>query len=255
MNAGFAYAKSLTLGNTTGHGANATTGSAQHMMGKPVVVMACVTVASANVIRAGLEKPVSTSRTASSPAERAKTCAATLREWCAPTQERVSVAAACATTPTAKASSVGATVSVMTASAWMRTQERCVEAMESVTVETVTARPVGMEINVNSSVTSAHGKASGDAHLQTAKSAATEGHVYAENVHAMMWTHPETGVTSMETPASVTRGAATQHMTDIQMISALVMVSVIAGGVTVKRVGQARSVSILSPVPFLQRPA
>lgn len=33
---------------------------------------------------------------------------------------------------------------------------------------------VGMETNVNSSVTSAHGKANADAHLQTAKSAATE---------------------------------------------------------------------------------
>ncbi len=48
------------------------------------------------------------------------------------------------------------------------------QAMESVTVETVTARLVGMEINVNSSVTSAHGRVSGDAHLQMARSAATE---------------------------------------------------------------------------------
>lgn len=46
--------------------------------------------------------------------------------------------------------------------------------MASVTVETVTVPLVGMETNVNSSVTSAHGKASGDAHLQMAKSAATE---------------------------------------------------------------------------------
>lgn len=46
--------------------------------------------------------------------------------------------------------------------------------MASVTVETVTVLLVGMETNVNSSVTSAHGKASGDAHLQMAKSAATE---------------------------------------------------------------------------------
>lgn len=46
--------------------------------------------------------------------------------------------------------------------------------MGSVTVETVTARLVGMEINVNSSVTSPPGKASEDAHLQMAKSAATE---------------------------------------------------------------------------------
>lgn len=46
--------------------------------------------------------------------------------------------------------------------------------MESVTVETVTAGLVGMEINVNSSVISAPGRASEDAHLQMARSAATE---------------------------------------------------------------------------------
>lgn len=50
----------------------------------------------------------------------------------------------------------------------------CFQAMASVTVETATVLLVGMETNVNSSVTSAHGKASGDAHLQMAKSAATE---------------------------------------------------------------------------------
>lgn len=48
------------------------------------------------------------------------------------------------------------------------------KAMESVTVETVTVRLVGMEINVNSSVTSALGRSRKDAHLQMAKSAATE---------------------------------------------------------------------------------
>lgn len=46
--------------------------------------------------------------------------------------------------------------------------------MANVIVETVTVLLVGMETNVNSSVTSAHGKASGDARLQMAKSAATE---------------------------------------------------------------------------------
>lgn len=46
--------------------------------------------------------------------------------------------------------------------------------MANVIVETVTVLPVGMETNVNSSVTSAHGKASEDARLQMAKSAATE---------------------------------------------------------------------------------
>lgn len=60
------------------------------------------------------------------------------------------------------------------------------EAMECVTVETVTARLVGMEINANSSVTSSHGKANGDARLQMARSAVTEGPVFVENVPAMM---------------------------------------------------------------------
>lgn len=50
----------------------------------------------------------------------------------------------------------------------------CFQATASVTVETVTVLPVGMETNVNSSVISAHGRASGDARLQMAKSAATE---------------------------------------------------------------------------------
>ncbi|KAJ7319821.1 hypothetical protein JRQ81_019332 [Phrynocephalus forsythii] len=49
-------------------------------------------------------------------------------------------------------------VSVMTESALMKKQERCVQAMASVTVETVTVRLVGMAINVNSSVTSCHGR-------------------------------------------------------------------------------------------------
>lgn len=77
-------------------------------------------------------------------------------------------------------------MSVTTASVLMRTPERCVEAMASVTVETVTVLLVGMETNVNSSVTSAHGKASGDAHLQMAKSAATEGPVCVGSVTVMM---------------------------------------------------------------------
>lgn len=46
--------------------------------------------------------------------------------------------------------------------------------MESVTVETVTVRLVGMEINANSSAISPPGRASEDAHLQMAKSAVTE---------------------------------------------------------------------------------
>lgn len=46
--------------------------------------------------------------------------------------------------------------------------------MASVTVETVTVLLVGMETNASFSVTSALGKASGGAHPQMAKSAATE---------------------------------------------------------------------------------
>ena len=48
------------------------------------------------------------------------------------------------------------------------------QATASVTVETVTVPPVGMVINVSSSVTSAPGKASRDARLQMARSAPTE---------------------------------------------------------------------------------
>lgn len=55
-------------------------------------------------------------------------------------------------------------------------------------------------------------------------------------------------MTFMETHASVTRGAAMLHMTDTQTSSALVTDSVTAGGVTAKRAGQARNVSILSLV-------
>lgn len=50
----------------------------------------------------------------------------------------------------------------------------CSQAMASVTVETATVLLVGMETDVNSSVTSAPGRAGGGARLQTAKSAATE---------------------------------------------------------------------------------
>lgn len=49
----------------------------------------------------------------------------------------------------------------------------------------------------------------------------------------------------METPVSVTRGTATQHMTDTLMISAQVMVSVTVAGVTARRDGRGKSVSIL----------
>lgn len=56
--------------------------------------------------------------------------------------------------------------------------------MESVTVETVTVRLVGMEINVNSSVTSPPGRSRKDAHLQMGKSAATEVcHLHVPSTH------------------------------------------------------------------------
>jgi len=56
--------------------------------------------------------------------------------------------------------------------------------MESVTVETVTVRLVGMEINVNSSVTLPPGRSRKDAHLQMAKSAATEVcHLHVPSTH------------------------------------------------------------------------
>lgn len=77
-------------------------------------------------------------------------------------------------------------VSVMIENAWMMKPEKYVEAMGSVTVETVTARLVGMEINANSSATLPPGRASEDALLQMAKSAATEGLVCVASVLAMM---------------------------------------------------------------------
>ncbi|KAJ6652588.1 hypothetical protein lerEdw1_011288 [Lerista edwardsae] len=90
-------------------------------------------------------------------------------------------------------------------------------AMESVTVETVTVMLVGMAINVNSSVTSPHGRSRGGARLQMAKSAAIEAPVYVENAHVMMLTRPETGVIFMVTPVSVMNETARHSMTDTQM--------------------------------------
>eukprot|EP00069_Balaena_mysticetus_P012483 bmy_01386T0 len=94
-------------------------------------------------------------------------------------------------------------------------------ATESVTVETVTARLVGMEINANSSATSPPGRASKDAHLQMAESAVTEGFVCVVNVLAMMLTRLETGGIFMGTPVSVMKGTARLSMTDILMTSVL----------------------------------
>lgn len=137
----------------------------------------------------------------------------------------------------------------------MKTLERFVEATASVTVETVTALLVGMETNVSSSVTSAHGRASGDAHLQTAKSAATEGRVCVESVTAMMWIPLETGGIFMVTPASAMRGTVTQRTTDTRMTSAQVTASVTVAGATARMAGQEKSASIHCPAPCLWRAA
>lgn len=116
----------------------------------------------------------------------------------------------------------------------MMKQKKYVEATESVTVETVTARLVGMEINANSSVTSPPGRASEDAHLQMAESAVTEGFVCVVNVLAMMLTRLETGGIFMGTPVSVMKGTARLSTTDILTTSVLVMGSVTVEDVTAK---------------------
>lgn len=87
--------------SSTGRGVNATTGCVLHTMAASVPVMASVTVVSVSVTRSGTERPVSCSRTASSPAGKARSSAGTHREWSAPMQAHVSVAAACATIQTA----------------------------------------------------------------------------------------------------------------------------------------------------------
>lgn len=127
------------------------------------------------------------------------------------------------------------------------------EGTASVTVETVTALLVGMETNVSFSVTSAHGRARGDAHLQTTRSAATGEPVCAGSVHATTWTLQGTGATYMVTRVSVTRGAAMPPTTDMRMTSAQVMASVTVGGVTVRRAGLGGSVNTLCPAPSLWR--
>lgn len=125
----------------------------------------------------------------------------------------------------------------------MMKQKKYVEATESVTVETVTASLVGMEINVNSSAISPPGRASEDAHLQMAKSAATEAPVCAVNVLATMLTLLETGEIFTETPVSVMKGTVSLSMTDTLMTSVQVMGSVIVEDVTAKSAGMGRSVS------------
>lgn len=129
----------------------------------------------------------------------------------------------------------------------MTKQKKSVEAMGSVTVETVTARLVGMEINANSSATSPPGKASEDVHLQMAKSAVTEGHVYVVNALVMMLIQLGTGETFTGIPVSVTRGTAELFTTDTQMISVQVMDSVTVEDVIAEWAGMGRSVSTHGP--------
>lgn len=116
----------------------------------------------------------------------------------------------------------------------MMKQKKYVEAMESVTVETVTAGLVGMEINVNSSVISPPGRASEDARLQMAKSAVIEGLVCVVSVLATMLTQLETGEIFTGTPVNVTRGTVGLSMTDTPMTSVQVMDSVTVEDVTAK---------------------
>lgn len=134
----------------------------------------------------------------------------------------------------------------------MMKRKRYVEAMESVTVETVTARLVGMEINVNSSAISPPGRARGDARLQTAESAVAEGLVCAVSVPATTSTPLETGETFMGTPVSVTRGTVELSMTDTPMTSVQVMGNVIVEDATAEQAGMERSVS--THVPARCRP-
>lgn len=137
----------------------------------------------------------------------------------------------------------------------MMKQKRYVEAMGSVTVETVTARLVGMETNANSSATSPSGKASADAQLPTAESAVTEGLACVVNVLATMSIQLGTGETFTGTPVSVTKGTAELSMTGIPMTSVQVTDSVIVEDVTAKQAGMGRSVSTHVPAHCLLRRA
>ncbi|KAL7983885.1 hypothetical protein Chor_000761 [Crotalus horridus] len=116
--------------------------------------------------------------------------------------------------------------------------------MACVTVETVTARLVGMAINVSSNVTSPPGRSRRSVPLQMAKSAATEEHVCVENAYVMMLTQLEIGEIFTEIPANVMNETARQPMIDTQMISVQVMASVTVDDVTVRQDGQGRSVNI-----------
>lgn len=151
-------------------------------------------------------------------------------------------------TPKIMDSSTENFVNVMTENALMMKLETFVEATGSVTVETVTARLVGMAINVNSSVTSAHGRLRKDVHLQMAKSAATEERVYVANAPAMMWTQQVTGEIFMVTPVSVMKGTVNLCMTGTLMTSAQVMGNVTVGDVIAKKDGLEGNVNTHGPV-------
>ncbi|KAF4795165.1 hypothetical protein TURU_095316 [Turdus rufiventris] len=206
--------------------------------------MESVTVGSANVMKAGMVKLVSIQLLAILHGRKATKCARILKISSVLVQAHVSVAGANVQTQKEMDWYMANFVNVMTENALMMKQERFVQAMESVTVETVTVRLVGMEINVNSSVTSPPGRSRKDAHLQMAKSAATEAHVYVGNVHAMMWTQLVTGEIFMETLVSVMKETAKQCMIDTLMTSVQVMDSVIVEDVTVKKDGPGKSVNI-----------
>ncbi|KAI1241765.1 Integrin beta-like protein 1, partial [Lamprotornis superbus] len=208
------------------------------------IAMESVTVGSANVMKAGMAKLVSIQLLAILHGRKAMKCARILKMSSVLVQAHVIVAGANVQTQKEADWYMANFVNVMTENALMMKQERFVQAMESVTVETVTVRLVGMEINVNSSVTSPPGRSRKDAHLQMAKSAATEAHVYVGNVHAMMWTQLVTGEIFMEILVSVMKGTAKQCMIDILMTSVQVMDSVIVEDVTVKKDGLGKSVNI-----------
>lgn len=139
-------------------------------------------------------------------------------------------------------------VSVTMANALMMKPVRFAEAMESAIAETVTASLVGMEINANSSVTSARGRSKEDVLLQMAKSAAIEVHAFVESAHAMMLTPLVTGEISMVTLVSVMNVTAKLCTTDMLMTSVQDMDSATAADATARRDGQGRSANTRAPV-------
>lgn len=80
-----------------GLAANATTGSVPSIMGKPAMTEATATVGRVSVTKAGLARPASSRKTATSQARKAKSSAETLKESSVPTEALVIVAAVCVT--------------------------------------------------------------------------------------------------------------------------------------------------------------